>query len=322
MLAEIGPDGHDLVQPLFNPIRWNLTIDSILAGLSPAPVFVDDPHKPRLALTWTQSRVFLAGKSAEEASLAAFRSTIYDRFYPEAAASGLGAFTLHYTPGWDMVIERILAEKHLMRDTRHHYELDARGMDLQPHLPTGYELRAVDERLLAQTDLGHLDGVIEEMKSERPSVEEFLAKSFGFCAIHDETIVAWCMSEYNWGDRCEIGIYTDEAHRQRGVATALATAVIGLALDQGIMRIGWHCWENNEASIATALKLDFALSARYPVYFAYIDSLQNLAVNGYLSLRNGDAPGAVAWFERVQMVGDLPQWAGHYLEQAIMECGR
>jgi len=48
-----------------------------------------------------------------------------------------------------------------------------------------------------QHHLRDLNYVIEEMQSERLSVEDFLQKSFGYCVIHDEEIMGWCMSEYN-----------------------------------------------------------------------------------------------------------------------------
>jgi RimJ/RimL family protein N-acetyltransferase len=186
-------------------------------------------------------------------------------------------------------------------------------------LQAKYELKAVNEPLLANGGLEHLDGLIAEMKSERPSVEEFLARSFGYCAVYDESIVAWCMSEYNCGDRCEIGIFADESHRRLGLATATATAVIGYASKQGISYIGWHCWESNEASNALALSLGFTLNSRYPVYFGYIDPLQNLTVNGFMSLRSGDPQRALEWFEQAQALGDLPLWAIPHMERAKLE---
>jgi RimJ/RimL family protein N-acetyltransferase len=319
MLKELRTDNYGLARSLFDPIGYNLTIESILTGLSPGSIYVDDPDNPRVALTWTQSRVFLSGHAQDEATLLALQRTLYEVFYPDAVISGMVAFTLHYTPGWERLIERVLAEKHLMPDIRHYYELDSSGMGMRSVLPAAYELKSVNGKILTNSGLEHLDDLIAEMQSERPSVEDFLARSFGYCAIYDESIVAWCMSEYNCGDCCEIGIFTDESHRRLGLAAATATAVFVHASKQGIYNIGWHCWESNEASITLALKLGFTLHTRYPVYFGYIDPLQNLTVNGYMSLRRGDARRAVEWFEQAQALGDLPPWAIPHMEQAKLE---
>ncbi len=65
------------------------------------------------------------------------------------------------------------------------------------------------------------------------------------------------MSEYNAGDRCELGIGTAEEHRRRGLATLSGSAVIRGAVSRGITEIGWHCYAMNAASVATAERLGF-----------------------------------------------------------------
>jgi RimJ/RimL family protein N-acetyltransferase len=37
------------------------------------------------------------------------------------------------------------------------------------------------------------------------------------------------------------------------------------AASVGVKLIGWHCWENNLASVATAERLNMARIAEYPV---------------------------------------------------------
>ena len=74
------------------------------------------------------------------------------------------------------------------------------------------------------------------------------------------------MSEYNVGHSCELGIATIEGYRCQGLATLTGTAIIRHALAQSINDIGWHCWANNEASIATAKKLGFTKKHEYSVY--------------------------------------------------------
>ncbi len=115
----------------------------------------------------------------------------------------------------------------------------------------------VDAALLATPNLKHLDTLKEEMTSERPSVEDFLAKSFGVCAIHDNELAGWCLSEYNADGRCEIGIETISDYRMRGLATALTLALLEHAFSHGITEVGWHCFKRNEASAKTALKAGF-----------------------------------------------------------------
>lgn len=315
MLTELPPEAYEKVRPLFAPLTYNLAINSILSGLSPGPIFVDKPTDPHLALARTQSRLFLGGQ-ADEAFVPALKQLFLTRYYSQAAGSDWEGYTLHYTPGWEAYVAKILDGKHPMCTVRHYYSLNS-GLWIRASLPpAGYELHPVDATLLARTGLERLDGVVEEMQSERPSVEDFLAKSFGFCAIRDGAIVAWCMSEYNAAGRCEIGIWTHEDHRQRGLALATASAVIERAIAAGISTIGWHCWASNAPSIATARKLGFTLAVNYPVYFAYFDPQLNLAVNGNMCLNAGDAQRALDWFKQAESLGELPAWAAEQMARA------
>ena len=124
---------------------------------------------------------------------------------------------------------------------------------------------SVDSGLLERTELTGLVGVVEEMRSERLTVEAFFERSFGYCVVREGAIVGWCMSEYNAGDRCELGIGTAEEHRRRGLATLSGSAVIREAVSRGITDIGWHCHERNMASVATADRLGFTRVLEYQV---------------------------------------------------------
>jgi RimJ/RimL family protein N-acetyltransferase len=170
-------------------------------------------------------------------------------------------------------------------------------------------MRPIDEALLASEDLKNLDQIAKEVASEDRSVETFLDRRFGFCLARDDEIVAWCLSEYNTGDRCEVGIMTDEDYRKRGFATLTGSALIEHALSTGVSGIGWHCWASNEGSIATALKVGFDKAKEYPVYFAWFDESANLAVNGNMRLRRGQYREAIAWYERAFALGKVPFWA-------------
>jgi RimJ/RimL family protein N-acetyltransferase len=102
------------------------------------------------------------------------------------------------------------------------------------------------------------------MCSERASVEDFLVRSFGLCPVHANEVAGWCMSEYNVGDRCEIGIATAEKHQRKGIATLTTWYFLAEAHRRGYARVGWDCWERNVPSIATARKAGFTLVEEYP----------------------------------------------------------
>jgi RimJ/RimL family protein N-acetyltransferase len=115
-----------------------------------------------------------------------------------------------------------------------------------------------------------LDALREEMCSERASVDDFLVHSFGICPIHESGALAgWCLSEYNTGDRCEVGIASLPPYQRLGLATAVGSAFVELAASRGIARIGWHCYAGNAASAATALSIGFEKIEDYPALVAW-----------------------------------------------------
>jgi RimJ/RimL family protein N-acetyltransferase len=154
-------------------------------------------------------------------------------------------------------MDALLADKEIIHANREYYACKKLKHKWQDFMPEGFQLQMVDADLLANTSLKHLDTLKEEMISERPSVDDFLAKSFGVCAIHENELASWCLSEYNADGRCEIGIETTSDYRQRGIATALTLAFLEHAFSHGIKEVGWHCFKRNETSAKTALKAGF-----------------------------------------------------------------
>ncbi len=134
------------------------------------------------------------------------------------------------------------------------YECQTLRGNWRDHLPIGFSLSQVNEDLLSRSELRNLDALQAEMCSERPTVEEFLARSFGICLLCGNEIAGWCLSKYDCGDRCEVGIETVEGYRRRGLGTLMSLALVEKALSCRITRVGWHCSSSNKASAATVLR--------------------------------------------------------------------
>lgn len=252
MMIPLPPHQLEKARPLLAPLADHLlVVPSILAGLTPAPVYVDDVAEPRTAVTWFHGRVIIAGQ-IDAQRLTAVRHLLLTEYKREAQSANLDVFVVHNTAEWQAAAADLLPNLKMIAATRCCYRLDARNREWQTAVPAGLQLRPVDAQLLADSTLQNLDWVTEEMVSERPSVADFLDKSFGYCLVHQNNIVAWCMSEYNTGNRCELGIATAEAWQRQGLAKVTATAVIAEAGQRGIHDIGWICWANNLPSVHTA----------------------------------------------------------------------
>ncbi len=188
-------------------------------------------------------------------------------------------------------------------------------------LPQGYELLAVDAALL-ERGLPHADQLRQEMCSERASVEEFLARSFGIAAVREGELAGWCLSEYNCSEGCEVGIEVLEDHRRQGLALAMVSAFAQEAARRGVGRIGWLCNRDNAASAATARSAGLRLAREYGRLLCVKEPAVELASGGDALLNAGDAAAAAQRFEQALALPGAPPWAGVELAMARAALGQ
>ena len=310
MLYELPPHDYEKVRSLFQPLDDHLAVGALLDGATPGQVYVDDLSHPDAALARVKYRFHLAGSPANEGFNRSLRLLMVDTIYPQALAAGEVMYTLYYAPtAWAEVVDVILRDKYPLKTQRQYYERKSFDSGWRPQPPAGYSRRAVDAALLADTTLKNSDALKEEMCSERPTVQEFLAKSFGVCLLHGDEIAGWCLSEYNCANRCEVGIETVEAHQRRGLGTLMACALAEEAYARGVTRIGWHCYARNVASASTALKAGFEHVCDYPAYFAWFNPVDNLAVHGNICFGQQQVEEALDWYRRAFALGEARSWA-------------
>ena len=262
MLIELDPPAFCVVSPLFEALRIHLAIDSVMNGATPARLFTDDATSPNCALIWYGHRILLAGDPDHQSSGAAAADFIASVVIPHELGRGNHWLSLYYEPDqWAESIEHdLLPGKSYHRALRQYYACDTRlpdTVDAFSEVPAGMSLQRVDAKLVGNHALINLDTLKEEMCSERPSVDNFLARSFGVCLIQNSELIGWCLSEYNSADRCAIGIETREPFQRRGLGTLMTRAMVQIARSASIREVGWHCWASNVASGKTALKAGF-----------------------------------------------------------------
>ncbi len=70
-MFELSFIDYDKTRPLFEAMDYHLALSAILAGSTPARVFVDDPDHPRAAFVWSGHRFCLAGSPGRTGDSAA-----------------------------------------------------------------------------------------------------------------------------------------------------------------------------------------------------------------------------------------------------------
>lgn len=265
---QLAPDTFQLAGHLFDT-ESHLAITSALAGETPAELYVDDPLAPRAALLIVlDRRIFLAGAPHDATFGQGFAALLHERYTTPAPHSQPVERTIAYTPHiWETVLPALFADIESRRMVRLAYRRRLDRPIARPIPPDGFTLRQIDAALVAEASLVNHQALIAEMHSEAPAVEAFLRSRFGYSLQHEHALVAWCLSEYNHGDRCELGIETLPPFRRRGLALVTAGATLAHAQARNITNIGWHCWKHNVASSALAQRLGFELVEEYPVWY-------------------------------------------------------
>jgi RimJ/RimL family protein N-acetyltransferase len=309
-MHELNQPQAAIARPVFQAADIHLAAAAILDGSVQAPVYVDNLRRPQAGLAWNGARLYLAGDPEAPGAAEAAGRCLTQTIIPAAVAGGQEALTIYFAPqAWEPRLEALLEERLPLVDERLYYVLDDLEGAAAVEPPQGFRLRSVDRQLISEAGLAGLDWLLDEMVSERASVEEFLQYSFGVCLLAGEQIVGWCLSEYNSGTRCEVGIATAEAFQRRGLATLMGKALAAQAWRRGLRQVGWHCYASNQPSAATALKIGFRKAADYRAYTLIFDPALNLAVHGNRAFARQEFLAALGWYEKSLANENAPDWA-------------
>jgi GNAT superfamily N-acetyltransferase len=259
----LNPQDYPAILPLLETENYHLAPFSVLSGAADGQVYTTNSAGTDVTsvLLVTGHRYYLAGAADD----AAFNQALFEWLKRQLFALrsvGEWGVVLHLPQsGWQRSVGPILLAQGAFSASNLAFERELSQDQSLAQLiqTTGYNLRLVDTDLLSEVGLAGRDGLLAELVSERSSTDDFLARSYGYALLHQSDIVGWCLSEYNLGTRCEVGIATAEGHQRRGLATASGLAFLELARARGIRRVGWHCWARNLASSATAERLGFHL---------------------------------------------------------------
>jgi GNAT superfamily N-acetyltransferase len=265
----LEPDNYPSVRSLFGEMTCHLAAQVVLARILPGRIYVDDPDTPKSAILIPSNRhrVYVGGEP-EPGLFSNIIQMLSKEFFPQSYG-----FQVHYTTHtWEQTLEQVLPEQSTTFSWRQFYRLQGLSALVDGPLPENIAIRRIDESIFGDASLVNRQLLLEEVHSESPSLEHFYRHNFGFCAQDGHKLVGWCLAEYHYQGRYELGIETIEAYQRKGIATHLASTVIRHAFAQGATEIGWHCWAANTPSSATALKLGFVKALDYPVYSCALSS--------------------------------------------------
>lgn len=267
MFYRLEPLTYRRVQTLFAYIRYNLVIDSIIDGNTPAWVYVDDLDTPKTGLMWNkQDALLLAGRHDHTEVNRALHRVLVEHVIPDAKKRGIPELSLYYSPqDWEKKYKDILNGLNYQKAQRRYYTSLRPRIDWRSQTPTLCEVRPINLSLLGNQSIGNIKQVKGWVSSFWGSFQDFVKTGFGYCILYKGTLVSWCLSVYASGRHYELGLATVPEFQNRGYATLVAAACVDhCAANRFVAH--WHCWEDNLPSIAVAEKVGFERPVGYSVY--------------------------------------------------------
>ena len=135
-------------------------------------------------------------------------------------------------------------------EKRYLFEYSGDKECMEPLLPSGYELKEIDNQIL-----NRISGKIVPSLFWR-NVNDFLEKGKGYCITCDNDIASWAFSAAVSTRETDIGIETNSQYQQRGLGFIVARKMIQYVISQGKKPV-WACHYKNAASEKMAEKLGF-----------------------------------------------------------------
>lgn len=136
-------------------------------------------------------------------------------------------------------------------------------------IPKEYQLKKVDDifwNMLTEGKFENEDFLKVRLLESWYSFEEFKKKSIAYCIILDNSIVAVMVGTACFKNVIAIDIETEEKHRRKGLAYAMAVEFINDCLKNELIP-QWDCVESNPNSYNMARKLGFEKINENTVYW-------------------------------------------------------
>jgi RimJ/RimL family protein N-acetyltransferase len=257
-------DDYAKVHTLFEEMTYHLAVMTVLAGITPGRIYVDDLAHPGTAILIpsNQHRVYVSGEPEPR-----ILADVINMHFKQSHAESYGFVVCYTSNTWKPTLEQLFEKQESFAGWKQYYRLKTQFSPVNKPLSEHITIGRIDETMVGDARLENRQRLIEEICSESPSPEHFFRQNFGFAAQDGHKLVGWCLAEYHYQGRYEVGIETIEAYQRQGIATHLTAAVVRQAFAQGATEIGWECWATNKASIATALRSGFEKMLDYPVYY-------------------------------------------------------
>ena len=106
----LAPEQYPIVNDLFNPLDYSLSVKALIQGNNPGCIFVDDVDNPHTAFALTVEGYFLVGDPMNPDTHAALRDFLKERIFSgEVYINGDESMSLAvYPQAWEAVLPDLI----------------------------------------------------------------------------------------------------------------------------------------------------------------------------------------------------------------------
>ncbi|MBN2386502.1 MAG: GNAT family N-acetyltransferase [Anaerolineales bacterium] len=318
MLHRLDKKGFPNTRPLFAGLAETQPMClAVLEGVYPGQVYADDPARPAAAYLQTSlgneqepQWGFLAGEPTSAAFHRDLNKALFEReiIHPDSPL----VFCTCATPDWEPALRAIFAPSPPVPAPRRHYIARTLALDWRHVLPDGFVVEPLTASLLQSPGLSAPDDVRQTLaKWERLAGPRFA--DYGFVAIdlspRVAQVAAWATVDFIAGGMGDLGVFTQDGYRRRGLACATSAAAIEHGLACGLRQVSWTCMDDNPGSIRTAERLGLERVEDYNMYVLAFDLLEAQSMLAYAHLQAGRHRQALALLDGIIASGqDFPPY--------------
>ena len=267
MYYELKETEFKKILPITEGLRYQLVIESIIAGNTHGRIFVDNLDSPKTALIWDlMGEILFTGASNNEPFNESIKRLLIKELMQDAIKRHIRGFSLYYYPEtWNTIIERLFKEQSIKKTEHRFYEFNKRTFDWEKHIPDTYNMKYIDDDFLLRNELKNYEAVTGWIASFWKSTNAFTKNGVGYCLLHGDTIVSWCISVFVSDNKYEFGLETDVNYRNKGFAKLTSSACIDYCISHNT-RPFWNCSSDNIPSHIVAESIGFIRAKDYFIY--------------------------------------------------------
>ena len=251
MFQLLNKEDYNKIAPITDSVEIHCTFAyGVIKSGMPGKIYVDHADSPTCCVVAADAGAYLvAGDEHNESFNKALLDFLGDK------KQHIIYYDLYATSKeWLDIINNGLG-RHVVRLDRSIYTYCAKTAPAfhkaKNALDEGFELKKMDASLAKQ----YIKSV-PLCGSNWGSAEAFVEKGIGYVILHKGEIECICYSGHTGGGYANIGIITNEGHRNKGFALITCSAFIEECLERGITPV-WDAGKFNEPSNKLAHKLNF-----------------------------------------------------------------